>query len=149
MKSALFYSTGHGRTKRVVEEALKHLNLTPEIFSVRDLAEPPSLDDVELLLFFCPTYGDEELQEDMERFLLSFRANLSGKFFVVCELGNYYGYDDFTFGAMKIIRARLIELGGAEFASPLSLDSLPKVHMAQLIRWVHYLNTRLEAYVRP
>jgi hypothetical protein len=37
----------------------------------------------------------------MERFLVRQHVDLSGKYYAICELGNYYGYDDFEFGASE------------------------------------------------
>ena len=41
--------------------------------------------EYDLLAFFCPTYGDEELQDDFETFLIRFDLDLTGKHFVICK----------------------------------------------------------------
>lgn len=97
-----------------------------------------------LLLFFVPTYGDGEVQEDMEQFMLQLSSPLSNKYFGICELGNYYGYDDFAHGAMPILRQHLKSLGAKEFVPPVSIDSLPKKDWANLDRWTALLNDQLE-----
>lgn len=86
----------------------------------------------DVTLFICPTYGDEELPHDMEDFLL--KLNVKNKLFVICEIGNYYGYDDFTFGAKEVIQRYLQSLGWKKFYSGISLDVIP------VIRW-NVLNT--------
>jgi flavodoxin len=143
MKTALLYGSTHGRTLKVVEAALKSLVIEPEIFNAKYRPEPEKLADCDLFLFFCPTYGDEELQEDMEDFICRFSLDLSGKYFVICELGNYYGYDDYTFGALAILRRCLLDLRGREFCSHLSLDAMPRVNWGQLDRWVAHVNRSL------
>ena len=143
MKSALLFSSQHGRTRKVVDVAMRELTVKPDRLDVKEAPSPETLSSYDLLLFFCPTYGDEELQQDMEDYLRQLALDLTGKRFAVCELGNYYGYDDFSFGAMRILRRRLLELNGRELCQPLSLDSLPKVNWGQLSRWVAAVNLSL------
>lgn len=145
MKSVLLYASTHGKTRKVVAEALKHLAVQPDVFDVKELQESRRLAGYDLLLVFCPTYGDEELQDDMEHFLRKFDLDLRGKHFVICELGNYYGYDDFSFGALRLIRAHLLELGAQELCGPLSLDTIPRTNWNHLNRWVELVNTHLHA----
>ena len=145
MKAALLYSTEHGRTRKVVAETLKQLKIAPEVFDVAEGVSMEKLASFDLLIFFTPTYGDEELQDDMENFIAGFDLDLAGKQFVICELGNFYGYD-FAFGAMPIIRRRLLELHGAELCEPLSLDSLPKLNWGQLSRWITCVNESLHEH---
>ena len=143
MKAAILYASSHGRTRKVLSEVLQHLAIRPDVYGVKEGVAQERLADYELLVFLCPTYGDEELQDDMENFLDGFTLDLSGKRFAICELGNYYGYDDFSFGAMRIIRRRLLELRGTELCEPLSLDSFPKTAWGHLLDWVKHLNTKL------
>lgn len=143
MKTALLYGSSNGRTRKAVNETLKWLSMKPDVFDVKDLTSTEHFSGYDLLMFFSPTYGDEELQPDMEKFIRDFSLDMSGKQFVICELGNYYGYEDFSFGAMPIIRRHLLELGGKEMCSPLSLDAMPRVEWGQLRRWVEYVNSNL------
>jgi flavodoxin len=166
MKTALIYSSTNGRTRRVVTEALKHLRVRPEVFNAKEPFDPRRLGDYELFLFFSPTYGDQELQEDMEAFLREFFSpscsgdgieemeaflrkltfNLDGKFFAICELGNYSGYDDFTLGAMPIIRSHLTQMSAIELCEPLSLDAFPRIHWGHLLDWLELLNRRINEH---
>src|SRR5581483_9353256 len=83
MKAALLYATTFGKTRRVVTEVTRQLEFAVDVYDVKDMSRP--LDDsYDLLLWFCPTYGDEELQEDMESFLAEFHPDLSAKKFCVC-----------------------------------------------------------------
>ncbi len=147
MKAALFYGSTHGHTRKVVAESVRRLTVKPEVFDVKDLPAEEQFAAYDILLFFSPTYGDGELQPDMEEFVRQFSLNLTGKRFIICELGGYIGYDKISFGAMVILRRWLIELGGEELCSPLSLDSLPRVNWAHLNRWIEYVNRSLNGYI--
>ena len=139
MKAALLYATTFGKTRRVVSAVANLLAFEVDIHDVKDV-DPSIVAQYDLLLMFCPTYGDEELQENMEDFLLRLHTKLSEKQFCVCELGNYYGYDNFQFGAMRIIRQHLLGLDASEICEPLSLDSYPRVPWEHLGDWVGHLN---------
>lgn len=139
MKTLVVYSSKYGRTAKVVEQSLPHLVPQPKVLTVAE-ASPEALADHDVLLFFTPTYGDEELHEDMETFLRSLEVDLSGRLFAICELGNYGGYDDFSFGALSILRRRMLELGAEELGTHLSLDSLPRLNEGQLRRWLSHVN---------
>lgn len=143
MKAALLYSSSHGKTRKVVSEVLPRLKLQPDVFDVKDRPAQTQLAGYDLFLVFTPTYGDEELQDDMEDFIDGFNLDLRGRQFVICELGNYYGYDTYSFGALPILRQWLTKLNAREFFCPLSLDSFPKVHWQHLYDWVEQLNARL------
>jgi flavodoxin len=147
MKIALLYGSSHGRTRKAVNESLERLAIKPDVFNVKDEPLKGNLSDYDLLMFFCPTYGDEELQPDMEKFITNFSLDLTGKRFVICELGNYYGYEDFSFGAMPILKRHLIGLSAEELCSPLSLDAMPRVEWGQLHRWIEYVNGNLNNHV--
>lgn len=95
----------------------------------------------ELILIFCPTYGDGEIEEHMEDFLIG--LNVRNKKFVVCELGNYYGYDDYEFGAAKTIIGHLKSLDWQMIYPVLSLDSMPIIDWSAYNAWVEGLWTKL------
>ena len=144
MKAALLYGSSYGKTRKVIAEFLARLCLRPEVFDVKLRPTADKLAAYELFMFFAPTYGDEELQDDMEDFIVRSGFDPAGKHFVICELGNYYGYDNYAFGAMPILRKWLLQNNGREFFTPLSLDSYPKVHWEHLRDWTNQLNNRLE-----
>jgi flavodoxin len=148
MKTALLYGTTHGRTRKVVEESLRRLSVKPEVFDVKTLPAGEQFAVYDLLLFFSPTYGDGELQPDMEEFIRRFSLDLTGKYFVICELGGYIGYETFSFGAADILSRFLIKQGARELCPPLSLDSLPRVHWPHLYHWIEYVNRSCNGYAR-
>ena len=143
MKVALLFSSQHGRTRKAVQEALPHLAPAPEVFDVKESPPAEKIQSCDVLLVFSPTYGDEELQQDMEDFLRGFSANLAGRRFALCELGNYGGYDDFSFGAAHILRRRLRELGATELCSALSLDAMPRIQWEHLHQWAAFVSRHL------
>lgn len=129
------YASKHGRSKKVAQR-----------FDNNHNAETyPALDE-DVILFVCPTYGDEELPPAMEQFLMSIKEQ--DKQYVICELGNYYGYDDFRFGALKIIDAHLKNLGWREFFPALSLDSMPYIDWDTFNRWKEELDHALQRHRR-
>jgi flavodoxin len=101
--------------------------------------------DCDLLIILCPTYGDEELPLEMEDYLLNIKIN-NLKYFTICELGNYYGYEDFTFGAGIILKKYFEELGFEEFYYMLSLDSIPKIDWNCFERWKSKLYEKIHLY---
>ena len=149
MKTVFLYASSHGRTRKVVELLLPQLKIKPDVFNVKDSPPLEQLSGYDIFLFFSPTYGDEELQTDMEAFILQFSLDLTGKCFAVCELGNYHGYDSYTLGAMPILRHYLFKLGGTELCQPLSLDSLPRVNWKHLNRWGEHVNDALNRQYCP
>lgn len=114
MNIQVIYDSNHGKSKIVAHK----FN-----YDVKHISDFKLWADI--ILFVCPTYGDEELPLNMEKFLINLKTK--NKLYVICELGNYYGYDDFEFGAKKIIEQTLIKLNWKNFHNNLSLDSMPTV----------------------
>ena len=123
MSPVIIYNSRHGHTKHVVD----YLGFLAH--DVKNGQIP--LGDFVIVL--CPTYGDEELPLAMEEYLLG--LSITGKRYALCELGNYYGYEDCQFGAAKIIRYCLSRLEWVEPFRPLSLDSLPVIDWDSLKEW--------------
>ena len=142
MKTVVLYASSHGSTRRVVKTLAETAQFSFDCFDVKSLTDSSSMDQYDVFLFFSPTYGNEELQQDMERFIVGFKLDMSSKYYAICELGNYYGYEA-DFGAMKIIRHHLEKLRGKELVGPLSMDSLPKKDWKALASWCGKLNDRL------
>lgn len=96
-----------------------------------------------LVVFLTPTAGNEELAEPFERFFDQPWVDLSGIRYVVCELGNYYGYDLFEYGAAKVLKGLAASRGGTEFFPTLSLDSLPLIDWELFGRWALALQEKV------
>lgn len=140
MKALILYGSNHGSTKRIVEKLIDYLKFPFDIINVKDFTDYELLKQYNLLLFFAPTYGDEELQQDMEDFLVAFPYSLSNHQVAVCEIGNYEGYDLFSFGASKIMDYHMEKLNAHEIVPSLSMDSLPKKDWNILERWCNLIN---------
>jgi len=143
MKIAILYGTTHGRTKKIVKKLPDFLNFKYDVFNVKEIDSNKFLLDYDLFFFISPTYGDEELQDDIENFLQKLKDDLTSKEYIIMETGNYYGYDDFEFGAKKIIEYHLQGLNAKEYYCSLSLDTLPKIDWDLLAEWSNGLNKRI------
>lgn len=142
MKALVVFGSTRGNTRAVVGRLPALLRFPIDIVNVAELVGADTLKPYDLLIFFASTWGDGELQLDMERFLSRQALQLDGKRYVMCELGNYYGYDDFEFGAMRIMQHHLDAAGGIELMEPFSMDSLPRKDWNGLARWCGLLNLK-------
>jgi len=86
------------------------------------------------LIVVTPNHGDAEIQEDVEKFLVARGREVQR--WVVLEIGNYYGFDDWSYGAREKIAAFLRKLGKGEEALPgAGIDTLPTIDWVTLDRW--------------
>lgn len=132
--AAVVYGSKLGHSKKVAGKIAEMLNIS-QVFNATQISDLAKLDFVTSgdICLVASTWGDGELQDDMEALLLR-TGNMLGRKVCLVELGNYYGYDDFEFGALGIMEAMLDGLE-AEVAAKLSLDSLPKIDWKTLEAW--------------
>ncbi len=116
------------------------LRFPVDVFDVAELGDSEPLHRYGLLIFLASTWGDGELQVDMENFFTRQSVALAGKRYAICELGNYYGYDDFEFGALRIMQYHLERSGGQELVDPFCMDSLPRKDWGGFKKWCDALN---------
>lgn len=140
----VLYASSHGKTRRVATSIARSIDHAPTLRCVTDLQSPQELLNHDVIVICCPNYGDGEVQADMEDFLQTLDLDLHNQRIAICELGNYFGYGDFSFGAMNIIRQEFLSRGATELTVPLSLDSVPRMSEAQLGRWINVLQRALE-----
>jgi flavodoxin len=145
MKSLVIYGSTWGSTRKIVRHLPEILCFPIDIVDVKTLTDSSVFDSYELLLFFAPTSGDEELQLDLEDFIARHLHRLEEKYYAVCELGNYFGYDDFKFGAEKILSRFLSAIGGQEFVPPFAMETFPYKDFDGLARWCKLLNEKVSA----
>ena len=93
----------------------------------------PELRDLDLLVVVVANYGDEELQPDMEQFLLSISKGRC--LYALCELGNYFGFEDNSFGCKKEA-IRILDSLGWRCVYEISVDSYPELDESRLMPWV-------------
>lgn len=86
------------------------------------------------LVIVTPNHGDAEVQEEVERFLLARGQGVQQ--WVVVEIGNYGGFDDWSFGARERIALFLKQIGKSDEALPgVGIDTLPRIDWTTLDRW--------------
>lgn len=138
MKMAVLHSANpNSNSMRVVERVRARLGLAD--FHVGDPSIP---DDSELAwIIVVPNYGDGEIQAAMENFLVG--THLRPGRFVVIELGNYYGFDDWGYGAADKVQRLLGARGGELVFTSLSMDSLPHLDWPTLDRWLSALQSEV------
>lgn len=150
MKTLLVFGSTWGNTRKVAQRVPEWLAFPIDVVDVRTLTDDSLFAAYDFLLFFTSTSGDQELQADMEAFFVRCAPRLNGKPFAVCELGNYFGYDDFDFGAERILSHLLRQSGGCELIPPFCMDSFPGRDWDGLERWCALLNDAVhERDARP
>jgi flavodoxin len=142
MKTIVVYAAANpnGSSAKVVEELRQLLEFPFEAVNVANSPATVPLPPFDLLLMVIATYGDQELLDVVEEFITTRTAELKNKAYSVCELGNYYGYDDFEFGAKQIVEFQLNGLGAFLFCPGVSADSLPKLDWRAVKAWGRNLN---------
>ncbi len=127
MKVVLYYAAVNsvGTSSNIVNRLKEKLNFYVEYRNVVESVDEAEFANYDLIIFLIATYGDQELQENIENFLISIKHDFTGKKFAICELGNYYGYDDFTFGSGFIVENYLLEKNGSQLLPLASIDTLP------------------------
>ena len=147
MDVLIIYGSETGNSKIVAEKISKALDQPNKVKNVieytPEMLKENQFDLIMNFILVCPTWGDAELQLDFENFLFNFTADLTNKNYAICELGNYYGYDDFEFGASRIIDHFMEKLHGTKIIENLSLDSFPRKDYETLTRWTNELNIRI------
>jgi flavodoxin len=144
MKALILYGSTRGNTRLVATRMPEYLRFDAHVQEIGSLQDVNVLRQYDLLVFLASTWGDGELQVDMERFFAGRHVELCGTQYAICELGNYYGYDDFEFGALRIMQHQLQQWGGREFIEPLCMDSLPRKDWGSFARWCSLLNRAVE-----
>lgn len=144
MRALVVFGSTRGSTRSVVKKLPTLLRFPFDTIDAAALADTRHLERYDLLLFFASTWGDGELQIDMEMFFVRCPLHLNGKPYAICELGNYYGYDDFEFGALRIMQHQLQHARGQEFVEPFSMDSFPQRDWQGLSNWCEAINAKVQ-----
>ncbi len=140
IKALVLFGSSRGNSKLVANRMADFASFNLDVVNVAELHDATIIQQYELLIFLASTWGDGELQEDMENFFSRIPIDLAGKAYAICELGNYYGYDDFEFGALRIMQVELSRANGRELIEPFCMDSMPKKDWNGFERWVRQLN---------
>lgn len=111
MKTGIFYGSTTGTTAKVASEIAQILGV--EISDVHNVAEtaPSAVGDYELLIFGASTWGDGDLQEDMDDFLAGVEVlDLKGKKVATFGCGDETNADTFCDGVGQMYD-RLVKTG--------------------------------------
>lgn len=142
MTLQLLYSTKNNTTFKIVsyiKTKLKFSRYNIICNNVNSLKTGIFFAESDVLFFCVPTYGCEELHSDFEFFLCKDLLPKDKRKYIIIETGNYYGYDDFTFGSKKILMSFLSKYDYTPYCQFLSLDTYPKIDWDQLDRWLEYI----------
>jgi hypothetical protein len=86
------------------------------------------------LVMVAANHGDAEVPEDIEKFLQRRGSEIDR--WVVLEIGNYYGFDDWSYGARERIALYLDSIRkGGEVVPGAGIDTLPHIDWVTLDRW--------------
>lgn len=122
MNLITIFDSVHGKSKQVA------LSLPNPVH----VSQIKKIINYDYFIFVCPTYGDEELSTEMEKFLIKLKT--TKKKYTICELGNYFG-ESYEFGAKIIVEKFLRRLKWKKFYKCLSLDSMPKIQWDKYYKW--------------
>jgi flavodoxin len=134
----VFFSSRGNQAKNVALEVLHHIGLP--LNNLIDVSLIDCVDnlDFDYAIFICPTYGDEELEINMERFIVALKSKeVPSRSFSVIELGLYRGYDVTTMGAARLVSSWLRHICWIERVPSLSLDSVNNDFFIVLKNWLN------------
>jgi flavodoxin len=132
----ILYASKGDSAKKVAEFLQDNLIDNSQIICVNNNVIKAEDFNFSLLILVCPTYGDEELETDMENFLIKSNwNNHRGKYFTVCELGLYRGYLETSQGAGILISNYLKLKGLLLRCNILSIDSMPLEDFSLIKKW--------------
>lgn len=127
----------------VAAEKLRAVLGDADVLHAEDVHDGATLKRYKRFVFFTPTAGNEELAEAFEALFDQPWVDFSHAQYAVCELGNYYGFELFEYGAAKILHSLVQARGGREFYRTLSLDSLPLIDWQLFTAWAEGLRALL------
>lgn len=133
----------NGTSATIAEKMNKEIINGIELMNLADGDSKEKLKAFDTLIFVAATYGDQELNDNVEDFIITLDDSISDYNYAVCEVGNYYGYDDFELGAGEILVNHMEKLGANSILPMYSVDSLPLLDEKKLTKWIAKLNNLL------
>ena len=142
MKPILIYTAPRpqGTSAAIAEIMVKELHNGIEVMNVANDFPREKILQYDSLIFVAATYGDQELNDTLEDFVITLDKSHADFNYAVCEIGNYYGYDDFELGAGEIIVSHMNLIGAKSLLPMYSVDSLPRLDKRKLKKWIEQLN---------
>jgi len=146
MKIVFYYAAlnPNGSSASIVERIKTKLDIVIDFRNVIEKQNSSDINGYDYIVFLTATYGDQELQDDIEKFVISITQDLTGKKFCVCELGNYYGYEDYFFGSAQIIENYLLSKNCNKHLQITSIDTLPRMDWRAVDHWIDRLGKNLK-----
>jgi flavodoxin len=136
MNYLIVYASRGNSAKKVAEVIRSDFQVKPEIICLNEKKITAERLKFDYLILICPTYGDEELETEMENFLIDSDWSLHvQKMFSVCELGLYRGYKETAQGAGLIIAKFLKAKGMILNQKIMSVDSIPLEDFSLITKW--------------
>lgn len=147
MKNAIFYAAANpnGSSAQIVNKITENI---PNVFSTYNILDKSiniNWGSIEHIVFIVATYGDQELQDDAENFISGIKHDLKSISYSLCEIGNYYGYDDFKYGSGDIVEKVFQNLGAIQKTKTVSIDTLPKIDWQGVEHWTKLLSNAVKA----
>lgn len=114
-------------------------NRLSEIFCIESVScqDADDLEKYSLIIFVFSNCGDEELHPILEEYLINLRVK--NKKYILCELGNYFGFEMDCFGCKIVVQKLLKDLGWVELNN-VSIDSFPDLDLTSFNEWVKVLD---------
>ncbi len=146
MKSIIIYSAPNktGSSAKIANKVYFHLNENALLFNISETKMEIEMTNYKVLIFIVATYGDQELHDSYEEFMIAKGNFNSSHKFSICEIGNYYGYDDFELGGGRIVKTHIENLQAKEILPMYSIDSLPLIDDRKLNKWLVDLSKKIE-----
>lgn len=114
------------------------------LFNVSEPDREIEMTNYKVLIFIVATYGDQELHDSYEEYIISKGNFNSNHKFSICEIGNYYGYDDFELGGGRIVKTHIENFQAKEILPMYSIDSLPLIDDRKLNKWLDELSEKIQ-----
>lgn len=120
MKTAIFYGSNGGNTRRTAEKIAEALGAGTEVFNVRETA-PSKVADYDMLVLGTSTWGKGQLQKDWLDFIAALRElDLKGKTIAVFGNGDTSMADTFCDGVGQLYNE--LQYTGARFTGAYPTD---------------------------
>lgn len=100
-----------------------------ECFAAED---NPNLEEFGTIIIVASNMGDEEISQPMEDYLFAIKDR--EKEYFICELGNYFGLEEYC-GCKKVI-FQILDILNWKKLSDISLDSFPNLDIEKLESWI-------------
>ena len=148
MQSLIVYNASGNSSSRLATRLRELVNFDSQVRDVGECLSSEVMQPFDLLLFLCPTYGDQELQADMETFSLVNHTGMVGKQYAVVSMGTYDGYDWFEPMGGMFLHRYLQSIQCEPILKPDAILTFPFVDWPAFDRWVdklnawHHLNVR-------